>query len=90
MSSVFEGTVMNALVRINWIARGGLAFMFAYHGLVPKLLWLSDGERTMIQAHGIEQVQLFVTLAGLARLRWRYGSCFHRAAPGRSRWRRRR
>ena len=59
---------MNALVRINWIARGGLAFMFAYHGLVPKLLWLSDSERTMIQAHGIEQVQLFVTLAGVGEI----------------------
>jgi uncharacterized membrane protein YphA (DoxX/SURF4 family) len=59
---------MNALVRINWIARGGLAFMFAYHGLVPKLLWLSQGERTMIQAHGIEQVQVFATLAGVGEI----------------------
>ncbi|EIK61717.1 hypothetical protein [Pseudomonas lactis] len=57
---------MNPLLRINWIARGGLAFMFAYHGLVPKLLWLSQGERAMIQANGIEQVQLFAKLAGLA------------------------
>ncbi|WP_372871507.1 hypothetical protein [Pseudomonas fluorescens] len=56
---------MNPLMRINWLARGGLAFMFAYHGLVPKLLWLSQGERAMIQAHGIEQVQLFATLAGV-------------------------
>lgn len=56
---------MNPLSRINWIARGGLAFMFAYHGLVPKLLWLSQGERAMIKAHGIEQVQLFATLAGV-------------------------
>ncbi|WP_422630789.1 hypothetical protein [Pseudomonas mucidolens] len=52
---------MNTLVRINWIARGSLAFMFTYHGLVPKLLWLSQGERAMIQAHGIEQVQVFAT-----------------------------
>jgi len=59
---------MNALVRINWIARGGLAFMFAYHGLVPKLLWLSQGERTMMQAHGIEQVQVFATLAGVGEI----------------------
>ncbi|AMW84722.1 hypothetical protein AK972_3922 [Pseudomonas yamanorum] len=59
---------MNTLVRINWIARGGLAFMFAYHGLVPKLLWLSQGERTMIQAHGIEQVQVFATLAGVGEV----------------------
>lgn len=59
---------MNALARINWIARGGLAFMFAYHGLVPKLLWLSAGEQMMIQAHGIEQVQLFATLAGVGEI----------------------
>lgn len=59
---------MNSLVRINWIARGGLAFMFAYHGLVPKLLWLSQGERAMIQAHGIEQVQMFATLAGIGEI----------------------
>ena len=59
---------MNPLLRINWIARGGLAFMFAYHGLVPKLLWLSQGERAMIQAHGIEQVQLFATLAGVGEI----------------------
>ncbi|NVZ36080.1 DoxX-like family protein [Pseudomonas sp. A4002] len=59
---------MNTLVRINWIARGSLAFMFAYHGLVPKLLWLSRGERTMIQAHGIQQVQVFATLAGVGEI----------------------
>ena len=59
---------MNTLVRINWIARGSLAFMFAYHGLVPKLLWLSQGERTMIQAHGIQQVQVFATLAGVGEI----------------------
>lgn len=59
---------MNTLVRINWIARGSLAFMFTYHGLVPKLLWLSQGERAMIQAHGIEQVQVFATLAGVGEI----------------------
>jgi len=59
---------MNTLSRINWIARGSLAFMFAYHGLVPKLLWLSQGERTMIQAHGINQVELFANLAGVGEI----------------------
>jgi hypothetical protein len=59
---------VNTLARINWIARGGLAFMFGYHGLVPKLLWLSPGERTMIQAHGIDQVELFATLAGIGEI----------------------
>lgn len=42
--------------------------MFAYHGLVPKLLWLSPGERTMIQAHGIDQVELFAYAAGIAEI----------------------
>jgi hypothetical protein len=59
---------VNALVRINWIARGGLAFMFGYHGLVPKLLWLSPGERTMIQSHGISQVELFANIAGAGEI----------------------
>lgn len=43
-------------------------FMFAYHGLVPKLLWLSQGEQTMIQAHGIHQVALFAYGAGAAEI----------------------
>ncbi|WP_219097312.1 DoxX-like family protein [Pseudomonas sp. UMAB-40] len=59
---------MSALKRTHWIARGSLAFMFAYHGLVPKLLWLSPGERTMIQAHGIHQVELFAYAAGVAEI----------------------
>jgi len=29
---------MNALARINWITRGGLASMFGYHSLMSKLL----------------------------------------------------
>lgn len=42
--------------------------MFGYHGLVPKLLWLSPGERTMIEAHGIHQVELFAYSAGAAEI----------------------
>ncbi|MHC8344768.1 DoxX-like family protein [Pseudomonas sp. RT6P73] len=59
---------MSALKRTHWIARGSLAFMFTYHGLVPKLLWLSPGERMMIQAHGIDQVELFAYAAGVAEI----------------------
>lgn len=50
------------------LARLTLAFMFAYHGLVPKLLWLSDGERAMIQAHGLDNVQLIASLGGIAEI----------------------
>lgn len=28
---------MNRLQQSHWLGRGSLAFMFAYHGLVPKL-----------------------------------------------------
>lgn len=59
---------MSVLKRLHWIARGSLVFMFAFHGLVPKLLWLSQGERTMIQAHGIAQVEMFAYAAGAAEI----------------------
>jgi hypothetical protein len=42
--------------------------MFGYHGLIPKLLWPSPGERTMIQSHGITQVELFANIAGGAEI----------------------
>lgn len=35
------------------IARTTLGFIFLYHGLVPKLLLLSDTEIQMIEAHGL-------------------------------------
>lgn len=28
--------------------------MFAYHGLVPKLIALSPGEQLLLRAHGLE------------------------------------
>ena len=59
---------MNALTRTHWIARASLAFMFAWHGLVPKLLWLSPTERSMIAAHGIGPVERVAQVAGVAEL----------------------
>lgn len=59
---------MTDLQKIAWIARAGLALIFIYHGLVPKLLWLSPGELQMIQAHGIEQVALVARLSGVAEI----------------------
>ena len=56
---------MTPSTRINWIARSALAFIFGYHGLVPKLLWLSPGERAMIEAHGIRQVEALAMVAGV-------------------------
>ncbi|PVZ19460.1 MULTISPECIES: DoxX-like family protein [unclassified Pseudomonas] len=46
---------MPTLQRITWLARGALALVFAWHGLVPKILYLSPGEVQMIQAHGLPE-----------------------------------
>lgn len=46
---------MPPLQRITWFARGALALVFAWHGLVPKILFLSPGEVQMIQAHGLAE-----------------------------------
>ncbi|NQD95216.1 DoxX family protein [Pseudomonas sp. CrR25] len=40
------------LQQIALVARLALALVFLWHGLVPKILWLSPDEVTMIQAHG--------------------------------------
>ncbi|MDH4568594.1 DoxX family membrane protein [Pseudomonas sp. BN414] len=56
------------LRRFAMLARCGLALLFLYHGLVPKLLWLSSDERLMITAHGLTHVELVATLAGLAEI----------------------
>lgn len=56
------------LRRFALLARCGLALLFLYHGLVPKLLWLSPDEKLMIVAHGLPHVELVATLAGLAEI----------------------
>jgi uncharacterized membrane protein YphA (DoxX/SURF4 family) len=38
--------------RIYFVARISLAFLFIYHGLVPKILTLSEMEIAMITNHG--------------------------------------
>jgi len=43
--------MLNSLVKINLLARAGLAFVFLYHGLVPKILWLSTIERELVALH---------------------------------------
>ena len=41
------------LARIHIAARAVLAFVFIYHGLVPKILWLSTTEAALAAAHGL-------------------------------------
>lgn len=47
------------LLRIAWLARLALAVVFIWHGLVPKILWLSPDEVAMIAAHGLPDHPLF-------------------------------
>lgn len=47
------------LLRIAWLARLALAAVFIWHGLVPKMLWLSPDEVAMIAAHGLPDHPLF-------------------------------
>lgn len=45
---------LNKLVRINLLSRVGLAFLFFYHGLFPKILWLSPLESHLVELHGVD------------------------------------
>ena len=42
----------NALSNVNLISRLGLGFLFIYHGLVPKIIWLSNIEIELVQLSG--------------------------------------
>ncbi|GGX44942.1 hypothetical protein GCM10007392_09680 [Saccharospirillum salsuginis] len=46
------------------LARWVLAFIFFYHGLVPKILFTSETEIRMIEAHGLPVDPLWVARAG--------------------------
>lgn len=45
--------MQSKLLKINLISRYGLAFVFFYHGLVPKIIWYSSIERSLVMAHNI-------------------------------------
>ncbi|EZH81468.1 DoxX family protein [Ectopseudomonas composti] len=47
------------LAQIAWLARLALALVFIWHGLAPKILWLSPDEVAMIAAHGLPGLPLF-------------------------------
>jgi uncharacterized membrane protein YphA (DoxX/SURF4 family) len=61
------------LRQIALVARLALALVFLWHGLVPKILWLSTDEVAMIQAHGLPAhglpaPELVAGLAGAAEV----------------------
>jgi len=47
------------LAQIAWLARLALALVFIWHGLAPKILWLSPDEVAMIAAHDLPDRLLF-------------------------------
>jgi hypothetical protein len=57
-----ETALRQAIVRA--CARGTLAFVFAYHGLVPKLLRRDPGELAMLRDAGVPAGSLDATLTG--------------------------
>lgn len=59
---------MNRLSRVHWLGRSSLAFMFAYHGLVPKLINMSPGEQLLLQAHGLNDSAWLIQGGGVAEL----------------------
>ena len=51
------------------LARSVLGVIFLYHGLVPKILFLSQTEIRMIQAHGIDlPYEQIAMIAGVAEM----------------------
>ncbi|MET1076460.1 MAG: DoxX-like family protein [Pseudomonas sp.] len=57
---------LSQLALIARVARLGLAAVFIYHGLVPKIIWLSPQEVAMIAAHGLgDQASWLAPLAGV-------------------------
>lgn len=55
------------LARLHLGARGVLAFVFIYHGLVPKILWLSPVEAGLVRAHALDPAFLS-PLAGVGEI----------------------
>ncbi|MFT6448056.1 MAG: hypothetical protein ACJAW8_000399 [Oleispira sp.] len=43
----------NPLQQVNIVSRVLLGFLFIYHGLVPKILWLSTAEVHLVDVSGI-------------------------------------
>jgi len=52
------------LTKINRISRYGLAFVFFYHGLVPKIIWLSPIETQLVLAHHIDVSTAIISTVG--------------------------
>ncbi|WP_308365323.1 MULTISPECIES: DoxX-like family protein [unclassified Microbulbifer] len=69
----------NSLIKINLIARLGLAFVFFYHGLMPKILWLSPIEKELVDLHNLGiPAAILSPLAGLSEILLALAIVFYR------------
>ncbi|MBL4796125.1 MAG: DoxX-like family protein [Oleispira sp.] len=59
----------NPLFQVNMVSRALLGFLFIYHGLVPKILWLSTDEIHLVDISGIGISATFISpLAGILEI----------------------
>lgn len=59
----------NKLSRVSFVSRLLLGFLFIYHGLVPKILWLSPDEINLVSASGLAvPASIISPLAGLGEV----------------------
>ena len=59
----------NPLQQVNIVSRVLLGFLFVYHGLVPKILWLSAAEVHFVDVSGIGiSATLISPLAGVLEI----------------------
>lgn len=57
------------LTHISFISRLSLGFLFIYHGLVPKILWLSPVETHLVSLSGLDLPANIVSLlAGIGEV----------------------
>ena len=57
------------LTHISFISRLSLGFLFIYHGLVPKILWLSPVETQLVSLSGLDLPANIVSLlAGIGEV----------------------
>ena len=57
------------LLQVNLVSRVLLGFLFIYHGLVPKILWLSAAEVHLVDVSGIGVSATYISpLAGVLEI----------------------
>ena len=57
------------LTHIAFISRLSLGFLFIYHGLVPKILWLSPVETHLVSLSGLDVLNNIISiLAGIGEV----------------------